>query len=314
MNTHLLDKYLDLFSRLNRHRTDEVGFRPHKPILLLALLDEVERGNIKENFVAITPELVAAFRAYWRTLVPASNMKERIFYPFRYLVGDGLWELVKDGRTLTTKEVGYPTSLNQLISLIDGGRFASDLWELLQSRIAINALRAHLLKLYFSTTQSEVNERLPPNPIEDEIARLISEAQSKFRPNMTRAKKDDGEFVRHALFPRVVKSLYNEACAVCGLAAKVGKGTIVDAAHIMPFSLFHNDDPRNGVALCKNHHWGFDAGWFTVTHEYKVLVSPKLQNELTYITSNVRLHLPIRAEYSPEPQALTWHYTHKFLK
>jgi Predicted restriction endonuclease len=232
MNEDSLSKYLDLFSKLHRHYKTDVGYAPHKPILLLALLDEIERGNISENQIRVTPELVASFRAYWRALVPPHSWRERIVYPFRYLLQDGFWELVKDGTTLTAKELGYPTWLNQLNELIDGARFAPDLWQLLQNKMAINTLRAHLLKSYFDTTQTAVQDKLPSNPLDDEIARLISEAQSRFRPNLSRAKKDDVQFIRHALFPRVIKSLYDDACAVCGLAAKVGRSTIIDAAHI----------------------------------------------------------------------------------
>ena len=36
--------------------------------------------------------------------------------------------------------------------------------------------------------------------------------------------------------------------------------TAVDAAHIIPWSISHNDDPRNGLALCKLCHWSFDEG------------------------------------------------------
>ena len=33
---------------------------------------------------------------------------------------------------------------------------------------------------------------------------------------------------------------------------------IVDAAHLILFAETHDDDSRNGIALCKNHHWAMD--------------------------------------------------------
>ena len=36
--------------------------------------------------------------------------------------------------------------------------------------------------------------------------------------------------------------------------------TVVDAAHIVPWSVSQNDDIRNGMALCKLCHWGFEVG------------------------------------------------------
>lgn len=316
MNPDVLSKYFGLFGNLHRHVSKAKGAAPHKPILLLALLDEIERGNIATNLVPITPELVASFRVYWRVLVPPDLWLERIVYPFRYLIQDGFWELVHNGVALTSKKLGDPTSLKQLEASIDGGRFASDLWQLLQDRTAINALRSHLLKTYFSTTQTDIQPQLPASPIDYEAQKLISEAQSKFRANKVREKRDeDGYFVRHALFPQVIKSLYYDSCAVCRLSVSTEKGSgIVDAAHIMPFGIFHNDDPRNGIALCKNHHWGFDAGWYTLSDEYKIVTSPHLRNALTFVTSGVSVFLPPQIQYAPALDALAWHRSHIFLK
>jgi putative restriction endonuclease len=33
---------------------------------------------------------------------------------------------------------------------------------------------------------------------------------------------------------------------------------LVEAAHIIPFSVGWNDKPTNGIALCPNHHWAMD--------------------------------------------------------
>lgn len=88
----------------------------------------------------------------------------------------------------------------------------------------------------------------------------------------------------------------------------------MDAAHIMPFGAFHNDDPRNGISLCKNHHWGFDAGWFTATTDYKILVSPRLENSRTYLATDAFLLVPTQTQYAPAPEALTWHRKNVYLK
>jgi putative restriction endonuclease len=36
--------------------------------------------------------------------------------------------------------------------------------------------------------------------------------------------------------------------------------TVVDAAHIIPWSILHNDDVQNGIALCRICHWTFGEG------------------------------------------------------
>jgi len=40
--------------------------------------------------------------------------------------------------------------------------------------------------------------------------------------------------------------------------------TVVEAAHIVPWSKSHNNDIRNGMALCRLCHWGLDEGMLGV--------------------------------------------------
>ena len=46
----------------------------------------------------------------------------------------------------------------------------------------------------------------------------------------------------------------------------------VDAAHIVPRSMFGSDDARNGLALCKRHHWAFDKGMLGIDDDRKIVV------------------------------------------
>jgi putative restriction endonuclease len=310
MSLDSLHKYIHLWGSLHRNRNPRWGGAPHKPILLLAILDMIERGEVSANRIALTPELAAAFRDYWRTLVAADTWQERIVLPFRFMVQEGFWELVKEGVPVAKEALGMHPTIRQMTTETDGARLAPDLWALLQDRSAINALRTFLLSHYFDRGVADVRPVLHTNPIDYEAERLKAEAQSRFRPRHVREDRDEtGVYLRHALFPKVVKSLYNHTCAVCGLNVRTDAGSgLVDAAHIMPFGQFHNDDPRNGIALCKNHHWGFDAGWFTAALDYKILVSPHLQNTLTYLTSGTILLIPAQQEYAPASEALAWHH------
>ncbi|WP_251980222.1 HNH endonuclease [Salinibacter ruber] len=81
-----------------------------------------------------------------------------------------------------------------------------------------------------------------------------------------------------------VRKIYDYKCAVCGLEA-YGPGdgsTVVDAAHIYPKSEGGADDLRNGLCLCKQHHWAFDEGWFAVTDDHTVRVHPSLPDDSDY--------------------------------
>lgn len=57
------------------------------------------------------------------------------------------------------------------------------------------------------------------------------------------------------------------------------KQNIVDGAHIKPFAKFSDNRIDNGISLCKNHHWAFDKGLFTIYDNYKIIVSNNFQEE-----------------------------------
>ena len=55
------------------------GKAPHKSVLLLALVQEVEEGRITDNKVYITPELLASFKEIWSKLVTEGSWHCKFF-------------------------------------------------------------------------------------------------------------------------------------------------------------------------------------------------------------------------------------------
>ena len=103
-------------------------------------------------------------------------------------------------------------------------------------------------------------------PAEDEIAEQV-----RYQPiaEATKAGRD-------ARFRIVVLSNYTFTCALTGYRlTTISSETIVDAAHIHRYSVSRNNDPRNGLALCRNAHWMFDTGLWTLTDQYTVVVAKK---------------------------------------
>ena len=62
-------------------------------------------------------------------------------------------------------------------------------------------------------------------------------------------------------FSLEVRQAYNHRCAFCGttLGGVPGIRSGIDAAHILAWSKHDLDVVTNGLALCKLHHWAFDA-------------------------------------------------------
>ncbi len=308
MEQEALTRYGEMFCRLHRNANNARGAAPHKPVLLLAILHEIAMGRVTRNLVALTPELLASFQTHWHALVPLnSGWQPKLTYPFRYLQKEGFWTLVKNGHPTPVQTKHEPT-LTQLAVLCDGGRFADDLWPLLAESHTREVLRSHLLATYFSGQPTEVSEEATTSYLALQAETLKKQAQAKFRLHATvKEQSTDGYFVRSKLFPKVVKELYGFACCVCQASARLGNSSLVDGAHILPFSEFHNDDPRNGLALCKNHHWGFDIGAWSLSDSYEIIVTPKLINDLVYVENGKTIVQPKDPIYLPDPIALQWH-------
>ena len=69
---------------------------PHKPLLLLALLDLVHCSVITSPFIAVTGDLVELnelFNLYWRRIIPLGQTSS-IAFPFSRLDREPFWELV----------------------------------------------------------------------------------------------------------------------------------------------------------------------------------------------------------------------------
>src|SRR5512137_1852936 len=77
---------------------------PHKPILLLAVLDLVHRGVIISPFIDVTGDLVELneiFNLYWRRFI-LLGQSSSIVFPFFRLDRETFWELVpQTGTTIT---------------------------------------------------------------------------------------------------------------------------------------------------------------------------------------------------------------------
>lgn len=119
--------------------------------------------------------------------------------------------------------------------------------------------------------------------------------------------------IRDQGFRRAVIRVYNHRCAFCGVRMLTADGhSAVEAAHIIPWSISHNDDLRNGMALCRLCHWTFDEGLASVSSKYTVLISSELRGTLNFpghlLTLQSRPIIgPEDISLLPDPDLLHWH-------
>ena len=86
--THLrLNTNCNQWSDATAHRA------PHKPFLLLSILDLAAQGQIDSPFIEPSFDLIERFARYWDLVRPPSG-KCNMAYPFYHMQSEGFWRLV----------------------------------------------------------------------------------------------------------------------------------------------------------------------------------------------------------------------------
>jgi putative restriction endonuclease len=67
----VLDHYMYKLSHLRINRSK--GMAPHKPLLLLAIIELIEYGKLSENKIYPTPVMTSTFLKYWSRLNPENH-------------------------------------------------------------------------------------------------------------------------------------------------------------------------------------------------------------------------------------------------
>jgi putative restriction endonuclease len=137
-----------------------------------------------------------------------------------------------------------------------------------------------------------------------EIQNLSIAEVPSLTQNQDRHEHNSRRHSRSIAFSIAVKKLYNYTCAVCRskLSDPTGRPE-VQSAHIYPKKLNGSDDVRNGICLCRMHHWAFDVGWIAISNNYKIIVRQNVPNEPEFklITefSGKPILLPEKRQFAP---------------
>ncbi len=336
----LLDKdlayYCQCFSELKVNTTEARGKAPYKPILLLSVIELVAEGIITTNSINTSDEEVferlrQTFNEYRKTL-SFDQLKGVLSLPFYHLKNEKnkFWFLDYfpgyDNKNFEIKEATRKT-IDGLKEYVKRAYIDTALLELLKNQYSREKLVNSLIEVWFSLKENKIEDILKihrnfQNSIEKDIEKLIQAESCREK----RAFYLNKVAVRNAFFGKAVVHAYGYKCAFCGL--KVTRSitqNIVDGAHIQPFARFYNNSIKNGISLCKNHHWAFDRGWFFIEYikednkyKYKIRVASDIEetsNENARCMlglENDEIQLPISDKYYPDPDALSWHRNNVF--
>lgn len=276
---------------------------------------------IQNNFIELNIELMDTFDLYWVKVVGREKASTSVL-PFYHLKSDGFWHLAPaPGMEQVLVTVRQIRSLDQLRQLVQGVRLDDELFEILLHEKERDHLRRVLIETYFAP---EVRPNLVDvGKVAAESFQYSRELRDRSRERFTLKEEPGAEAQylpesRSAAFRRMVVEAYNHTCALCGIRVVTPEGrTAVVAAHIVPWSISHNDDPRNGMALCGLHHWTFDEGLAGVTPDYKVVLSPVVPDDQEAAGSLLmlkdrELYRPTDRLLWPAKEALTWHHKKRF--
>jgi putative restriction endonuclease len=280
--------------------------------LLLSVLDLFAAGIISDNLIEISPDLGSLFILYWSRVMPPFP-RPNLAMPFFHLQTDGFWHLAaRSGQAAFLSRVDRIHSKTVLRETVLGATLDEELYRLACCDRSREMLRAVLVRTYFAEdAQQHIEEQCGTN--------LEAYSYSKVlltQPQVARVKEASTRLpdaVRDQGFRRAVVEAYAHRCGMCGIRVVTADGhTAVDASHIIPWSLAHDDRPANGMALCRLCHWAFDEGLSSVSDRYIVIGSRQLGAE-----GNLPGHLstligreilrPCDVNLWPDRESFAWH-------
>jgi putative restriction endonuclease len=274
---------------------------PHKPLLLLAILDLIDADRLTLPTIPLSAELTYQFLTYWRIVARRRKAAPDIRMPFHHLSGDRIWDPLdaqlqpSPDRKLTR----FARLPDRVVSLFADQSFR-------------DKARRVLVASYFLPSEQVALAATLGIP-EDELGTTVTAIATAEHEAAVQRGRD----VRFRL---IVVAAYGYTCALSRHRLTTNsRGSLVDAAHIHQFADSRNNDPRNGLALSKNSHWMFDQGLWSIADDLTVLVATSHFSEecpdgtpLTRYTGQ-RLKLPEDKRLWPDPTYLAWHRHKKFL-
>ncbi|MCF8370830.1 MAG: HNH endonuclease [Bacteroidales bacterium] len=312
-----LTYYCLKFEKLRRYFKN--GGAPHKPILLISLIQAFQQGLYKSKEIFILPELVGLFKSNWNLLVD-TNHHCLFTLPFYHLSTEPFWQLKPNaGCELWVKSKSSMRSFANLTTAVKYAIIDAELTSLMLKKEESSILIQFLLEKYFPNTKSNFSQG-GNKYILDIEKQIVEESQESYKTRLELIRDEidndafqEEVFVRSGIFKREVPRIYNFTCCISGLRVDaLDNISMIDACHIVPFSESYNDTISNGIALCPNLHRAFDRGLISIDNNYKVILNGNFSENFDS-TYNIKqfegkvILLPENPNYKPSLESLKSH-------
>jgi putative restriction endonuclease len=267
---------------------------PNKPLLILLALGKWFNGN-QEGFLFKEIEndltlLLKEFGPSRKTYHPE--------YPFWHLTNDKIWTVTTKNKILLNP--GQSPTRSRLRNEDAKANFSEEIQ---------NALRK--TPQLVTNIAFQLLENTFPEILHSDILNSVG-LPINTTPHV-RQKRDPS-------FRLKILTLYNFQCAVCGLDIKLLSVSIgLDAAHIRWHNQGGPDTETNGLALCVLHHKIFDLGAFTISPDFRIIISSQANGNLRfkqvlYKYKGKKIFLPRESKNLPDFKYLQWHQEQVFKK
>ncbi len=325
MENKQLAQYLNDFTSLRRDAKN--GGAPHKPILLLSLIQAFENGFITDKRIYILPELIGFFKSNWQFFVQTDH-DARFALPFYHMTTEPFWRLIpKEGCEIWVQSKGAMRSLSNLQTAVKYAEIDDSLTNFLKDATSRDVLRMAILEKYFPNIPPQYSSDLGLGFVNDIRNQILEESPTEYvteiRKLKTRLSKEAFEeevVMRGGIFKREVPRNYGYTCCISGLRidATFNSSTLIEACHIKPFSVSFDDTLSNGITLTPTLHTAFDNGFFTLSEKFEVIISKNL-TETSSPQGIMQYHgrkilLPNSINCYPNLESIRWHQENKFEK
>jgi putative restriction endonuclease len=300
-----LEYYVSKFKALNVNRSGGHA-SPHKPSMLLAVLELAESGHLLDNKIPFDDVLLTRYAAYFE-IVRSERDHLNPWMPYFHLRKDGFWHHVPlPGREAILVSKDSARQRKDVVENIDHVHLDAELHGLMRNADQRHLLRELLVLYWFPDHQVQLFE----------LARVAAEEEQILNEPLKHLRDASNlQPSRSAAFRRIVTEAYGFRCAATGWRVVLPDySVLVEAAHIIPFSETQDDRPQNGIALTPNFHWAMDRSILAPGPDLKWHVSKSLDdriadNEPLVAINGSALILPKDPRFRPDPDALEWRLT-----
>ncbi|PIB31818.1 hypothetical protein BFP78_08085 [Gaetbulibacter sp. 5U11] len=320
----MTEKTLKYYAHKLTHlrRDNKYGGAPHKPLMILSLISNIEVSLIKSNKVFITPELVGVFKKLWSDLVESERHHCIFAMPFYHLRTEAFWRLkANKGFENVVKSKIAMKSFSNLNSAIDYAEIDEELFVLLNDKVNREILKKMILEKYFPNSVNSFPSDNGTDFLNNIENQILNEPSETYKSKIIKLKKElksesfeEEKYLRGNVFKRQIPVIYNNTCAISGLKIDaIFNVSLIDSCHIVPFSESYDDTITNGISLTPTLHRAFDRGLISIDSNYCVLISDKFiekNSDSNYSISQFKgkeILLPENVNYYPALSNFKFH-------